>query len=240
MKKELAIWEWEITKRQGLGKMLSQHVQMGIHSMTPRKIQDLITGSVKTLIEGVLHGSCWITKTRIAPHPTLAESDFLVERAYGSYHKAAVAQGIGIGLGGFIVNLADLPALLTTQVKFLFDCCKLYGFNPDIESERVFILYVFQLAYSSNRRRADILPLIKKWDSYAKDLTPDWETLQIEYRNYMDIAKLLQLLPVVGAVAGGTANHNLMRTLKKTAMNAYRLRIISSEQLPSSTRRGLR
>jgi hypothetical protein len=39
----------------------------------------------------------------------------------------------------------------------------------------------------------------------------------------------MQLLPVVGSVAGATANHSLMKKLKTTAMNCYRMRILSSE-----------
>ena len=229
VQKELSAWEKQIRKDPGLGKRLSKKVQAKVHSVTPLKVQDLITASIKTMIETVLGSSRLLTKTKINRDPTLAESDFLVERAYQSYHKAAVAQGIGFGLGGFLVNLADMPALLTVQVKFLFDCCKLYGFDPDIKIERLFILHVFQLAYSSSRRGAEILPLIKDWDAQAQTLEADWEKLQMEYRDYMDIAKLMQLLPVVGAVAGGAANHNLMNRLKQTAMNAYRLRIITKK-----------
>jgi uncharacterized protein (DUF697 family) len=230
IRRELYEWEREMTKESSLSKRLSKAIQTGIHSLTPKKVENIITASYKTAINTVISGSCWLTKTSIHVHPSLAESDGMVRRVYQTYYKIAVAQGIGFGLGGFFINLADLPALMTTQVKFLFDCCKLYGFNPDKESERLFIIYVFQLAYSSNERRAKILHMIRDWDFYAKDLEPDWEKLQLEYRDYMDIAKILQLLPVVGAVAGAAANHNLMGTLKKTAMNAYRLRILNSEK----------
>jgi hypothetical protein len=51
----------------------------------------------------------------------------------------------------------------------------------------------------------------------------------MEYRDYLDIAKMLQLLPVVGSIAGGTANHKLMNRLKVNVMNCYRMRIIGKK-----------
>ena len=42
----------------------------------------------------------------------------------------------------------------------------------------------------------------------------------------LDVAKFFQLLPIVGGVAGGTANNSLMNQLKTQTMNAYRMRIL--------------
>ena len=224
--KELAAWEKQITKPPSLTNRLSKGLQTKVQNLIPQKAQDIITSAIKTMIETVLSGSSLLTKEKKAVNPALAESDFLVERAYNTYHKMAVAQGIGFGLGGFFINLADLPALMTIKVKFLFDCGKLYGFDVDQKTERLFMLHVFQLAYCSDQRRLEIFPIIREWDKYADQIEIDWEKLQIEYRDYMDIAKLLQLLPLVGAIAGGTANHGLIKKLKVTAMNCYRLRIL--------------
>lgn len=228
IKKELATWEKQITKRPSITNRMSKSLQTKAQNLIPQKAQDVITAAIKVMIETILSGSSLLTKEKKATNPTLAESDFLVERAFSTYHKMAVAQGVGFGLGGFLINLADLPALLTIKVKFLFDCSKLYGFDVDLKTEWLFMLHVFQLAYCSDARRLVIFSTIREWDKHVDQLEMDWERLQIEYRDYMDIAKLLQLLPVVGAVAGGTANHGLIKKLKITAMNCYRLRIINS------------
>ncbi len=53
----------------------------------------------------------------------------------------------------------------------------------------------------------------------------DWQTFQQEYRDYLDIAKLLQLVPVVGAPVGLIVNYRLLRRLGWFAMNAYRMRV---------------
>jgi hypothetical protein len=227
VKKELTAWERQIMKRPSLTNRTSKGIQTKMQNLIPQKAQNLITAAIKAMVETVLAGSSLLTKEKRAINPTLAESEFLVERAFNTYYKIAVAQGIGFGLGGFLINLADLPALLTIKMKFLFDCSKLYGFDVDEKTERLFILYVFQLAYCSDQRRLEIFPIIKEWDKHAGQIEMNWEKLQIEYRDYMDIAKLLQFLPVVGAVAGGAANHNLITKLKITAMNCYRLRVMA-------------
>jgi hypothetical protein len=54
----------------------------------------------------------------------------------------------------------------------------------------------------------------------------DWRSFQQEYRDYIDIAKLLQLVPGIGAVVGAYVNHRLTEKLGQYAMNAYRMRTL--------------
>ncbi|NLV88207.1 MAG: EcsC family protein [Tissierellia bacterium] len=54
----------------------------------------------------------------------------------------------------------------------------------------------------------------------------DWRTFQQEYRDYIDLAKLAQMLPGVGAVVGFFTNGKLIHKLGETAMNSYRMRIL--------------
>jgi len=230
IKEELTAWEEQMMTPPRFFNRMSKGVQTKLQNLIPQKGQDIITVALKGMIESVLYGSNLLTKTKPAADPTLSESEFLVERAFNTYYKVAVAQGVGFGLGGFLVNLADLPALLTLKVKFLFDCGKLYGFDLDKKSERLFLLYVFQLAFCCDKRRVQIYPIIKYWDRHADMLEMDWEKLQIEYRDYLDISKLLQLLPIVGAPAGAMANHGLMKKLRVTAMNCYRLRVLGRDE----------
>jgi hypothetical protein len=91
------------------------------------------------------------------------------------------------------------------------------------------MLHVFQLAFSSDQTRKDTLSIIENWEN-QKTLVADmdWRKFQQEYRDYIDVAKLLQLVPGIGAFVGAYANHNLLNHLGNTAMNAYRLRILKT------------
>ncbi len=69
------------------------------------------------------------------------------------YKKIAAAEGAGTGAGGILLGLADFPLLLGIKIKFLFDAATLYGFDTSDKEERLFILHVFQLAFSSDDHR---------------------------------------------------------------------------------------
>lgn len=226
VRKELEDWKQKLLKKPNPMGSFSKNIQGKIQDLIPEKVQDGITVAIKSMVETILTASSLLTDTEVSSQPALSESDFLVERKYKTYYKVAMAQGIGFGMGGMLINLADLPALLSIKVKFLFDCAKLYGFDVEEKSERLFMLYVFQLAFCSDAYKEKIAPIVMNWEAHKQDVEMNWRELQIEYRDYMDIAKLLQLLPVVGAAAGGVANHNLMQKLKITAMNSYRWRIV--------------
>lgn len=226
LRKELSVWEKEMRKSPGFMGKASKTVQTKMQNLIPQKAQDFITRSIQKMTEMIMSGSGFLTDTETAQAISLGESDYLVEQKFQVYHRVAVAQGVGFGLGGILLGLADFPALLSIKVKFLFDCAKCYGFDVHQASERQFMLYIFQLAFCSDQRRLELFPILQAWDeNHPKEV--DWELFQTEYRDYIDLAKLFQLLPVVGSVAGGAANHGLLKKLKITAMNCYRLRILN-------------
>ena len=73
---------------------------------------------------------------------------------------------------------------------------------------------------------------MKSWDEYTSKLPDDinqfdWRSFQQEYRDYIDLAKMAQLLPGIGAVVGVIANYQLINKLGETAMNSYRMRLFS-------------
>ena len=57
----------------------------------------------------------------------------------------------------------------------------------------------------------------------------DWRPFQQEYRDYIDLAKMAQLIPGIGAVVGVVVNYKLINQLGQTAMNAYRMRLFPAQ-----------
>ena len=111
----------------------------------------------------------------------------------------------------------------------LFEIAATYGVDVNDLKERIYILHIFQLTFSSEKRRRELFEIMEKWQEHAATLPEnindlDWRTFQQEYRDYIDLAKLLQLVPGIGAAVGGYVNHRLTEKLGRTAMNAYRLR----------------
>jgi hypothetical protein len=140
------------------------------------------------------------------------------------------------GAGGFLLGLADFPLLLGIKIKLLFDIAALYGHDVRDYTERLYLLHIFQLAFSSQHTRNDTYRRLATWDSYQHTLPADvnefdWRTLQQEYRDYIDIAKMAQLLPIIGAPVGAIANFKLIEQLGEMAMNCYRMRHFAGNDL---------
>ena len=114
--------------------------------------------------------------------------------------------------------------------KMLFEVASLYGFNVKDYRERIYILNIFQLTFSKQKQRNLVFKKMSNWDNEAANLPEsindyDWRTFQIEYRDYLDLLKLMQLIPGFGAIVGAYVNHKYTKRLGHFAMNAYRLRL---------------
>jgi len=229
---ELIVWKTKMKKRPSFSSDVTKVLQGKMNNLFPDKIQNFITDSIRNMVKPVLAGSEYSSKERVT-NASLEEREKLAKSSIDFYRTLATASGAGTGASGFLVGLTDFPILLSIKVKFLFEIAGIYGFDVSDYKERLYILYVFQLAFSSDKRRIEIYNQISNWDDYVKDLPTDvnsfdWKTFQQEYRDYIDLAKMLQLVPGIGLVVGAYANHKLMNKLYETALNAYRLRVFKA------------
>ncbi|MED3623044.1 EcsC family protein [Neobacillus thermocopriae] len=228
---EIEDWKRKITRRSGMMNRVSKKAQEKINEFIPEKVHELMTESIKGMVKATLFGSQLTTNRKQAIGLSLEERDELVRIKISSFQKTAIIEGAGTGAGGILLGLADFPLLLTIKMKFLFEAAAIYGFDTKEYEERLFLLHVFQLAFSSDEIRRNTLAVIENWEQRKKELVEmDWRKFQQEYRDYIDFVKMLQLVPGIGAFVGAYANNNLLKTLGETAMNAYRLRILQKAQ----------
>ncbi len=230
--KELSTWQKEMIKSAGFTNNFTKGIQKKLNSIIPEKANIIITSSIKNMVKGVIFTCKYVSKSPLHSL-NLKNRENLVKEKIKSYRKAAMLSGAGTGAGGILLSLADFPILLSLKIKFLFDIAGIYGFNLTNYKERLYILYIFQIAFSSQKRRNEIYHIMSHWRDHSKSLPIDmdnfdWKTFQQEYRDYIDIAKMLQMLPGIGAVVGAYANYKLMDKLGNTAMNAYRLRLLDN------------
>jgi hypothetical protein len=227
---ELNEWQRKMIKQPSLLDRVSKRVQTKVNSYIPDKVHKAITTIIKQMVKGVLVGAKYTT-SEPASFQSLIDRETAVLRKINGYKNAAAAEGGITGAGGLLLGLADFPILLSIKLKMLFDIASLYGFSVSDYKERVYILHVFQLAFSSQQHRSHIYEQITNWDE-KKALLPgdvnqfDWLSFQQEYRDYIDLAKLAQLIPGIGAVVGFVVNSRLIKKLGDTAMNAYRMRLL--------------
>lgn len=228
VKEEIQDWQRKIFKRSSLFNRMSKKAQNKINGMIPEKAHHIITESIKNMVKATLFGSDLTTNKNRAIELSLFERDELLKEKLTSYRKTAVVEGAGTGAGGIFLGLADFPLLLSIKMKFLFQAAAVYGFDTAGYEERLFILHVFQLAFSKDEKRRETFHIVADWEERRKTLVDmDWHVFQQEYRDYIDLVKMLQLIPGFGAIVGAYANHNLLDQLGETAMNAYRMRYLN-------------
>jgi len=227
---ELKIWQKKMLRKPSFTNRLAKKMQAKINGLIPEKIHEAITVTIKQMIRAVLFGA-GITTSKVTMTVNLQAKEEQVLERIKIYRTTAAAEGGVTGAGGILLGLADFPLLLGIKLKLLFDIAAIYGFDVNDYKERIYILYIMQLAFSSQEERRNIYLKIEDWDEHAKLLPDDihqfdWRTFQQEYRDYIDLAKMAQLIPVIGAPVGIVVNYRLIKQLGETAMNAYRMRVL--------------
>lgn len=228
---ELEFWKREMMEKPSFLNKMTNNIQKKINSYIPEKVHTAITVTIKKMVQAVLYGSTYTTSMLPAVEISLLHREALVKQKIDNYCKTGAAEGGITGAGGFLMSMADFPVLIGIKMKMLFEIATIYGFDVKDYKERLYILYIFQLAFSSQHGRTKVFMHMENWDQKRHILPEnsenfDWKTFQQEYRDYIDLAKMAQLLPVVGAAVGAVANYQLIKKLGKTAMQAYRMRII--------------
>ncbi len=226
---EVQDWRLKVMKRSGIFNKLSKKVQNKINSYIPEQVHQIVTDSIKQMVKAILVGSDWTTQKKPMITGDLYEQDELLKEKHNAYRKTAVIEGAGTGAGGILLGAADFPLLLSIKMKFLFEAASIYRYDTNKYEERLFLLHIFQLAFSSEDKRRETLFMIENWEDQKDKLVDmDWHVFQQEYRDHIDLIKMFQLIPGFGAIVGAYANYNLMDQLAETAMNVYRMRILNA------------
>lgn len=166
--KELEQWKATFMKDSSMMTRFSKKVQTKVQQLIPAKVQKVLTETIRMMVQTISAGSNFIKPKLKETTWSLQRRDDEVRKKMDEYKKIAAAEGAGTGAGGILLGLADFPLLLTIKIKFLFDAATLYGFDTSKQEERLFILHVFQLAFSSDDHRKEIWKAIETWDTEKK------------------------------------------------------------------------
>ncbi|MDS9998202.1 EcsC family protein [Bacillus atrophaeus] len=217
-------WKMRFLRKSSMFERFSKGVQMKVNERIPEKIHAAVTESIKKMVEATMLGSNMTAFKKDTSSLSVREKDKLAKKTIASYQKMAAAEGIGTGAGGFMLGIADFPLLLSIKMKCLFTLSSIYGFDVKDRDERLYLLLIFQLAFSSEEHRKKVFSALENWETVKEDI--DWRVFQQEYRDYIDVVKLFQLLPGIGAAVGGIANYKLLAQLGETARHVFHLRLL--------------
>jgi uncharacterized protein (DUF697 family) len=238
---ELKNWEAEMTKPPSLWNKATKSVQIKINEKIPRKVHEVVTASMKHMIKATLIGSEYTTKKSALLSADLRERDAMFRERLAFYKKTAAVEGAGTGAGGILLGLADFPLLLGIKMKFLFEAAGIYGLDVKDYKERIFILHVFRLAFSNPHKRKEAFEKVVFWQETIQEFPEhpgsidqmNWQELQQDYRDHIDLIKMLQMVPGLGAIVGAYANFHFLEELGEVAQNCFRWRVLLDQDCKS-------
>ncbi|WP_100371937.1 EcsC family protein [Bacillus sp. FJAT-45037] len=235
---ELSRWRRKILKRPSMTGRYTKKLQGKMNTFVPEKVHTVVSTSIKNMVQATLAGSEYTSKKEPLYDVSLERREEEVRQLIKKYKRTAAAEGAGTGAGGILLGIADFPLLLGIKMKFLYDTASAYGFDVRDYRERLFVLLLFQLAFSSDDKKVQLLQRVERWEDEYNELPSkrehlngvDWKEFQLTYRDYIDLPKMLQMIPGFGAIVGAVANYHFLDMLGETAMNAYRLRLFAQEK----------
>jgi hypothetical protein len=223
---DLNTWREDLLRPAGPLNGLARATQQRINRLIPEKVHAAITAAIEGMTRALLVGSDFTTGSPLVGL-TLDERRARAAKAIDGWKKAAAAEGGITGFGGFLAAAADFPLLMSFKIKLLFEIAAIFGHDGTQLPERLFILHVFELAFSDAQHRAGALAALDDWEARSHPQHLDdfnWRAFQQQYRDHIDLAKLAQFIPVVGAPLGAIVNWRLVERLGHTAVMAYRMR----------------
>ena len=231
--KKLKKWKKKVSKKPFVIDKISKNTQNKINSILPEKYHEVMTIAIKNMTKMVLVGSSYNNQEAIKDM-SLEERDELAYKKIKLYKTTATIEGAGTGSGGILLGMTDFPLLLSIKIKLLYELASIYGFDTNDYRERLYILGIFELAFSSKEYVNYVFESMEEFDEIKDKFSDniddfDWKSFQREYRDYIDLAKLLQLVPGIGAVVGAYVNHKLVDKLGDYAINCYHMRLLDNK-----------
>lgn len=224
----LQAWLKEEQKDPRWTQKMTDRFQKYVQGLVPSQIQDAITKGMSGFTTLVMTGSGFL----LPPADNALALESKMERAKKSienYTHLGMLSGAGTSAGGILTGLLDLPLLMSFKIKLIFEIGSHFGHDLKDPKERYFALLIFREAFSSPVQKKGHLQALINYEAKASKLEDplgqiDWQGFQQEYRDYIDLAKLLQFIPGIGIVIGASVNRTLMHKLGETAIKAYSLR----------------
>ncbi|MCD7034865.1 EcsC family protein [Metabacillus sp. GX 13764] len=221
---EVLQWKLKLHKRASLVRRTSKSVQAKLQSFLPKKADRMLAAAFKQLATGILAAPVYKKGNSSLQ---LEEMDRKARNAISLYQKTAAAEGAGTGAGGLLLGTLDLPFFFGLQAKLLSEVAAAYGLPA---ADKHFLAHLFWLSYASEKDADLLIRRIENWQEDKRPLSKDeWKSFQQDYLDSIELAKLLQVIPGLGALTGGTANYQLAGRLGTDAMNACRARIFKEK-----------
>jgi EcsC protein family len=236
------LWFWE---------KLGRIPFMILDRITPQMVHNKIGQALDELGSFIQKGGSYLTsekevvkrftKRTANPHLTVEEiaklpiydMDEVSEGIVGMRKKVAMTQGATTGIGGFLTLSIDIPFILGISLKTLQEIAISYGYDPNDQQERIFIIKCLQFVSSDIVGKQAILQELSdfnKKDREKREQTlsqlQGWREVMTSFRDNFGWKKLFQMIPIAGILFGSFINKSMISDIGETGRMLYRKRRI--------------
>ena len=172
--------------------------------------------------------------------------DKSIGRLDAKYKGLALVEGAAAGAGGAPGLVADIPALLTLNLRAIGEYATYCGFEVSSQRERLFAMNV--LAMASSPEDAEKVAAMAQLVRIARDVAKKKTWKDLEKRAFVVLiqrlaktlgvrltkAKLAQVIPATGAIVGGGFNAYFTARVCDAAYYLYRERFLAEKYGPET------
>ncbi|MGM0839409.1 MAG: EcsC family protein [Bacillota bacterium] len=236
------LWFWE---------KLGRIPFMILDRITPQMVHNKIGQALDEIGSYIQKGGSYLTSEKEVvkrftkrtdnPHLTvediaklaLSDMDEVSEGIVGMRKKVAMTQGATTGIGGFLTLSIDIPFILGISLKTLQEIAISYGYDPNDQQERIFIIKCLQFVSSDIVGKQAILQELSdfnKKDMEKREQTlsqlQGWREVMVSFRDNFGWKKLFQMIPIAGILFGSFINKSMISDIGETGRMLYRKRRI--------------
>jgi len=138
-------------------------------------------------------------------------------------NTATAASGLGLGLLG--LGLPDIPLLVSTILKGVYEVSISYGFSYDTDEEKIFILRLLRTALADDESKKIFNTKLDSMEYSNCSLDEEISVTAKVLSDALLVEKFVQGIPIVGIV-GGFVNHMVYRKTSVLAGIKYKKRYL--------------
>lgn len=241
LEKELAAVEKREKKLLACG-LKKGKLKQSIYEKVPDKVSGLLEAAFAKAFRTVfVGGTAMIEKTfdKESARLEYEAGDFIVDKARNKKslrrmdkfakkdnllnNAATTAAGFGLGFLG--LGLPDIPLMVATILKGVYEIAIGYGVDYEDEQEKVYILRLICTALADEEEKAACNRRLDAVESGRGGLESEITATARTLSDALLVEKFVQGLPVVGAV-GGVVNYSIYRRICALAAVKYKKRYL--------------
>lgn len=262
LKVRTEIEEWKLEESRLFSKMfnvITSPISWVVDNVIPNSVTNTVSKAIMGALDLLKDGAYWtysdnqiineakfmglgVESITDLSEQNIEKLDILAQKQFMSNKVAAAIEGAGLGMGGFALIAADIPALFTLSFRSIQQIGSCYGFN--MQDPKMSMIIMNCLSIGSTTSAAAKSAALADMTITVEALLKDWTYKKIAETTQTGVfintlknltkhfpkkiaenitkRKLAQLIPIIGAAVGGGFNYWFVGNATATSYMVFR------------------